>query len=218
MAQPVPLQEIMQVDQSLTIPTASDPEQPGALSDKAPCESSLSAPAPSLDATTAQTHVIAAPPPKRITTWRVLASMPAQEDINGAAEAFWVELPSRFEWDGDLSRCIRFHEEVNRTQLAASCGISPAYHGCALVGHSSPRSLYDRIRYPTGIMLSCPWLHVLIKNELRKLHVTSPHAGSPVGVIVTSRAQCTLSRGSKPTPASHGCTSIIIGLCAFGRT
>ena len=42
-------------------------------------------------------------------------------------------------------------------------------------------------------MLSCPWLHVLIKEELRKLHGTSPHAGSPIGVIVTSRAECTLA-------------------------
>jgi serine/threonine protein kinase len=61
--------------------------------------------------------------------------------------------------------------------------------------------MYCRIKYPTGILLSCPWLHALIKEELRKLHGSSPHVGSPVGVIVSSRAECTLA---SVTPEAAG--------------
>ena len=199
---PEPLLEILHVsDETLLVPPACAPAPPhaplpAATPTHTPIEPSLSAPS-----VVVLPVEVPCPAPKKVTTRSVLTNMPTQEDINGAAYGFWVELPWRFEWDGNLPRCVRFDEEVSRTQLAASCGISPSYHGCCLVGHSSPCSLYDRIKYPTGILLSCLWLHALIKDELRKLHGTSPHTGCPIGVIVTSRAQCTLAN---MTPEAAG--------------
>lgn len=123
----------------------------------------------------------------------LLDRMPTQEEARGALDGYWAELPWRWEYEGDLERVARFDQEVSRQQLAASIGVSPAYHRSCILMHSKG-ALFDRIKFPTGMVLSAyPWLHTLLKTELSKLHGTSRHKANPVGVMVSRRVDCTLA-------------------------
>ena len=133
------------------------------------------------------------PPPTRT----LLTRMPAPEDVSGAPDGFYVELPWQFTYNDatELSRMPRYNQEVNRLQLAASVGISPAYHGSAIVMHG-PQHMYGRIKYATGLMLALPWLHSIICRELARLHPTSPYSQAPVAAILMDRCDFTLANMS----------------------
>jgi hypothetical protein len=133
----------------------------------------------------------AAPHPSMTRT--LLNRMPTPEEAKGALDGYWVQMPWRWQYDGDMERVPRFDHEISRCQLAASARISPAYHGSCVLMHSG-NSLYDRVKFPTGIILSqCTWLHPILRRELSKLHHTSPHKDNPTGVIVMSRCDYTLA-------------------------
>ena len=130
------------------------------------------------------------PPPTRT----LLTRMPSPDDVTGAHDGFYVELPWQFTYNDstELSHMPRYDQELSRLQLAASVGISPAYHGSAIFMHG-PQHMYGRIKYATGLMLALPWLHGLICRELARLHPSSPHSQAPVAAILMDRCAFTLS-------------------------
>ena len=139
------------------------------------------------------------PPPSRTP----LTRMPAPDDVSGAHDGFYVELPWQFTYNDatELSHMPRYDQELSRLQLAASVGISPAYHGSAIFMHG-PQQMYGRIKYATGLMLALPWLHSIICRELARLHPTSPHSQAPVVAILMDRCDFTLSNMSPDQAAA----------------
>jgi hypothetical protein len=123
--------------------------------------------------------------------------MHAPDDVTGAQDGFYVELPWQFPYNDstELSHMPRYDQELNRLQLAASVGISPAYHGSAIFMHGT-QQMYGRIKYATGLMLALPWLHSVICRELARLHPTSPHSKAPVAAIIMAKCDFTLANMS----------------------
>ena len=87
------------------------------------CEETLRA------ADTVEQPAAAPAPPPPVLKRHMLHRMPTPNDIEGAISGYWIELPARWEYQGELDRAPRFDDEISRSQLAAGIGVSPAYHG-----------------------------------------------------------------------------------------
>ena len=136
----------------------------------------------------------AVPPQRQYQSETKLVSHPTQADIEGACTGEWLELP----WQaGDYSIPLRsmpkFSEELNSTKLAASIGVSPAFHGSCIVFDAG-----KRFRYCNGLLLSCAWLHDTIRQHL------DARSTNPVGVIVTRRCELTLGRSQLSPEKARG--------------
>ena len=113
-----------------------------------------------------------------------LVYYPTHADIEGACTGEWLELPwEAADYSIPLRSMPKFCEELNSTKLAASIGVSPAFHGACIVFDAG-----KRFRYCNGLLLSCAWLHDTIRQHL------DARSSNPVGIIVTRRCELTLGR------------------------
>jgi hypothetical protein len=129
---------------------------------------------------------------------RQLVPWPTSHQAATAQDGHWVCLPWTTDLIGDINKLPRWDQQLGAYKVAAAAGISPHFHGSALVCSSSDKELYNRVKYVTGILLSCNWLRDLVCAELLKLHASCPHKLNPVGVIVISRVPHSLQTYPDP--------------------
>jgi hypothetical protein len=152
-----------------------------------------------IDGETLQPASQAEPPLQQLTRiQRQLVAWPTEEQAAAAQKGFWVCLPWSTELTEDVNKLPRWDQHLTAYKAASATGISPYFHGNAMVCSTSNTELYNRVKFVSGILLSCDWLRDLVCAELVKLHGSNSYKLRPVGIIVTSRVQHTLATYPDP--------------------